>query len=169
MDSAQPPHPAALSRYRLHTAVGIFVVSFTPAGIAHLYFPNAIRIAIHSRPPDDARLRGWLAITAKALKSILKGGPPGALPPLDLACATPFQAKVWKELQRIPRGKTRSYAEVARAIGHPKAARAVGTACGANPIPLIIPCHRVIASDGTLGGFSGGLDWKRRLLAIERD
>jgi len=88
--------------------------------------------------------------------------------PLDLRAGTPFQQKVWCALQRIPHGQTRSYAWVARQIGSPRAARAVGAACGANPVPVIVPCHRVIASDGALGGFSGGLARKRALLLLER-
>ena len=87
--------------------------------------------------------------------------------PLDLTGGTPFQQKVWRVLCSIPYGQTRSYGWVARKLGKPGAARAVGTACGANPIPIIVPCHRVIASDGSLGGYSGGLAWKRRLLRNE--
>ena len=86
---------------------------------------------------------------------------------LDLR-ATPFQHSVYEELLAIPYGETRSYADVAREIGNPKAVRATGTANGANPIPLIIPCHRVIASGGGLGGYGGGLPLKRKLLAMER-
>jgi len=85
---------------------------------------------------------------------------------LDLRC-TGFARHVYAELQKIPYGATASYAEVARALGKPGAARAVGRACATNPLPLFIPCHRVIASDGGLGGFGGGLDLKRRLLALE--
>lgn len=80
---------------------------------------------------------------------------------------TPFQHLVWDELQRIPYGAVRSYGEVARAIGQPGAARAVGTANHHNPIPIVIPCHRVVASDGTLAGFGGGLALKQRLLELE--
>ncbi|NNL65262.1 MAG: methylated-DNA--[protein]-cysteine S-methyltransferase [Myxococcales bacterium] len=87
--------------------------------------------------------------------------------PLDLR-ATPFQQAVYDELLAIPYGETRSYADVARSIGKPKAVRATGTANGANPIPLIVPCHRVIASGGGLGGYGGGLPLKRKLLAMER-
>ncbi len=86
--------------------------------------------------------------------------------PLDLR-GTPFQTKVWQELGRIPYGKTRSYQEVAKAIGHPKAFRAVGNANGRNPIPIILPCHRVIESNGGLGGFGHGLKVKRQLLDFE--
>jgi len=80
---------------------------------------------------------------------------------------TPFQRKVWWELRRIPHGQTVSYSEVAQRIGLPKAPRAIGRACGSNPLPLFIPCHRVIAGDGSLCGFGGGLDLKKRLLALE--
>ena len=86
---------------------------------------------------------------------------------LDLSSGTLFQQKVWRALQTIPRGETRSYAWVAKKIGKPKAARAVGAACGANPVPIIVPCHRVIAGDGSLGGFGGGPALKKRLLALE--
>lgn len=78
-----------------------------------------------------------------------------------------FQRAVWDELRRIPYGETRSYADVARAIGHPSAARAVGAANGANPVPIVIPCHRVVRSGGKLGGYGGGLELKRWLLNLE--
>ncbi len=78
-----------------------------------------------------------------------------------------FQHRVWRALQEIPYGKTSSYGELARRIGQPGASRAVGQANGANPIPIIIPCHRVIASNGTLGGYSSGLSIKVQLLALE--
>lgn len=80
---------------------------------------------------------------------------------------TPFQNAVWAELQRIPYGQTRTYGDIALAIGHPHAARAVGAACHANPIPIFIPCHRVIGKNGALTGFSCGLALKEKLLALE--
>ena len=80
---------------------------------------------------------------------------------------TAFQVRVWRQLERIPYGETISYAELARRIGQPTAARAVGAANGANPIPIVIPCHRVIGANGTLVGFGGGLDVKERLLELE--
>lgn len=86
--------------------------------------------------------------------------------PLDLE-GTTFQKKVWQQLQRIPFGKTVSYGDVAKRIKNPKAVRAVGSANGKNPACVIVPCHRVIASDGTIGGYSGGLQVKRKLLALE--
>jgi AraC family transcriptional regulator of adaptative response/methylated-DNA-[protein]-cysteine methyltransferase len=86
--------------------------------------------------------------------------------PIDVA-GTAFQEAVWRELRKIPAGETRSYAEIAAAIGQPKAVRAVGSANGDNHVAVLIPCHRVIRSDGTLGGYAGGLDRKRKLLAAE--
>lgn len=97
----------------------------------------------------------------------LKGKITKFVTPLDLR-GTPFQKRVWGALLKIPYGRTRTYKDVARAIGHPKAFRAVGNANGSNCIPLVIPCHRVIASGGGLGGYGHGLDVKRRLLELER-
>lgn len=88
---------------------------------------------------------------------------------LDLAPeGTPFQQKVWSELLKIPYGETISYGELARRIGNPTASRAVGLANGSNPIPIIIPCHRVIGSNGKLTGYGGGLPIKEKLLALEK-
>jgi methylated-DNA-[protein]-cysteine S-methyltransferase len=86
---------------------------------------------------------------------------------LDLR-GTPFQKRVWLELRKIPYGQTRSYKEIAMAIGKPKGSRAVGGANGQNPIPLIIPCHRVISSSGDLGGYSHGIKIKKRLIELEK-
>lgn len=88
---------------------------------------------------------------------------------LDLSGTTAFQRLVWKATRLIPYGQTRSYSWVAQQINNPKAVRAVGHALGKNPLPIIIPCHRVLAIDGKLGGFSGGLDTKRKLLQIESE
>jgi AraC family transcriptional regulator of adaptative response/methylated-DNA-[protein]-cysteine methyltransferase len=86
--------------------------------------------------------------------------------PIDVH-GTAFQEAVWRELRKIPLGETRSYADIARAVGDPNATRAVGTANGSNPVAVLVPCHRVIRSDGTLGGYAGGLDRKKKLLATE--
>jgi len=80
---------------------------------------------------------------------------------------TPFERAVWAELEKIPFGETRSYGEIARILGRPDSARAVGRANGANPIPIVVPCHRVIGANGSLTGFGGGLDVKARLLELE--
>ena len=86
--------------------------------------------------------------------------------PLDLR-GTDFQLRVWGELERIPYGETRSYLQIAEAIGAPRAVRAVGAANGANPIPIVVPCHRVIGASGKLVGYGGGLPLKKRLLELE--
>jgi methylated-DNA-[protein]-cysteine S-methyltransferase len=96
------------------------------------------------------------------------GGHKTAFPDqLDLSGATPFQRQVWAATRHIPYGETRSYTWVAEQIGQPRAVRAVGQALGRNPLPVIIPCHRVITSNGQLGGYSGGVGWKRYLLNLE--
>jgi AraC family transcriptional regulator, regulatory protein of adaptative response / methylated-DNA-[protein]-cysteine methyltransferase len=87
--------------------------------------------------------------------------------PLDIR-GTVFQRRVWDELRRIPRGETRTYGEIARAIGAPAAVRAVGSACGANPVALVVPCHRAVRTDGGLGGYAWGVSKKKRLLALEK-
>ncbi len=87
--------------------------------------------------------------------------------PLDVENATPFQQAVWAAMRQITYGQTRSYQRIAEKIGRPRAARAVGNACGRNPLPIIQPCHRVVGSNGRLGGFSGGLDLKKALLELE--
>ena len=86
---------------------------------------------------------------------------------LEPETGTEFQRWVWEVLRRIPYGETRTYRWVAEAIGKPDSVRAVGNACGANPVPIIQPCHRIVASDGSLGGFSGGISLKRKLLSLE--
>ncbi|NOS78622.1 MAG: methylated-DNA--[protein]-cysteine S-methyltransferase [Nitrospira sp.] len=87
--------------------------------------------------------------------------------PLDLSRGTAFQRQVWRALLRVPYGKLRSYQWVALRVGGRQYARAVGNAVGANPLPIIVPCHRIVAHDATLGGFSGGLPTKRKLLTLE--
>ena len=115
--------------------------------------------------PDDVAV--YLQTTKRALAEALKSGAARRMPPFDWSGHTEFQQRVWKALCAVPSGCTRTYAEVAAVIGSPGALRAVGNACGANPIPILVPCHRVLAAGNKLGGFSGGLDWKRKLLAIE--
>ncbi|HEX4543115.1 MAG TPA: bifunctional DNA-binding transcriptional regulator/O6-methylguanine-DNA methyltransferase Ada [Candidatus Acidoferrum sp.] len=97
----------------------------------------------------------------------IEGRQPHLELPLDLQ-ATAFQRRVWKELQRIPRGRTRTYSQVARSLGQPRAVRAVARACATNPVSIVVPCHRVIREDGTLAGYRWGLSRKEKLLAQER-
>jgi methylated-DNA-[protein]-cysteine S-methyltransferase len=151
------------------TPFGKFIAHYSGKGLAGLKFPKG-----SARRADRTPRRGvpttilrWHRITESALKTILAGRAAKKLPPLDLSGGTPFQQNVWRALQKIPRGKTRSYGEIARQIGKPEAVRAVGGACGVNPIPIFVPCHRVLAANKKLGGYSGGLNWKRKLLAHE--
>jgi O-6-methylguanine DNA methyltransferase len=172
------------------TRDGQFLARYSEKGLAELNFPlvgqaspraansrrrgNESLISPTSNGPgrDSSRrllqtkIRTWHRLTETALKHILAGRQPKNLPPLDLA-GTEFQKSVWNALRKISTGKTKSYGEIARAIGKPKAVRAVGGACGANPVPVLVPCHRVLAANKKLGGFSGGLDWKRSLLKRE--
>ncbi len=154
------------------TPLGDFIARFSTDGLAQLDFPvKRARGEIESLEELRGRFSEWAeqsqAALAAALSAPSRRTPKLPLPPLDLARGTKFRRRVWAELSRIPRGETRSYGEIADELGKRKAARAVGGACGANPIPVLIPCHRVLAASGSLGGFSGGLEWKRRLLAIE--
>jgi O-6-methylguanine DNA methyltransferase len=148
------------------TAEGEFIAHYSEAGLAQLDFPGDERTS-RNDAQKPAQVRKWHATTTLALKEILAGKTPRTLPPLDLSCGTDFQRSVWHALLRIAPGQTKSYGEIAADIGRPAATRAVGGACGANPIPVIVPCHRVLAAKMQLGGFSSGLKWKRKLLVRE--
>ena len=128
-------------------------------------FPNASLARV------DAGRDEWLAAVvarvARQFNERTDAAAAPALPPLDIT-ATAFQWRVWEALTRIPAGETRSYAEIARAVGEPHAARAVGRACGANKLALIVPCHRVVRADGTSGGWRWGAARKQTLLERER-
>ena len=151
------------------TADGEFLALYSERGLCGLRFPSDTRRP--KRQTDNSQLpthiRRWHDLTAKALARALAGQPPEDLPPLDFSSGTDFQQQVWQALSLICCGQTQSYGQVASAIGNPKALRAVGGACGANPIPVLVPCHRVLAAHHRLGGFSGGLHWKRTLLMRE--
>ena len=130
---------------------------------------------------DEARLKRLLrdefveaSIAEKPLEDVkrkilafIEGEAPLARLPLDVR-GTLFQRRVWEALRRIPRGETRTYSEIARSIGAPDAVRAVGSACGANPVALVVPCHRAVRTDGGLGGYAWGLGRKKKLLALEK-
>ena len=146
------------------------LIAATGKGICRLTFDDERGVAaplLPQRARDRGRRhdRGLGAMVAGASRRS-SGRPSAPDLPIDVR-GTAFQEKVWQELRKIPLGETRSYAEIAAAIGQPGAVRAVGTANGDNPIAVLVPCHRVIRSDGTLGGYAGGLDRKKRLLAAE--
>lgn len=165
-------------RRSLHTAVlettwGDITIGAGERGVAACGLPPAparpvpfrvIRVRLTPGAPD--RLRR----AARYARAVLEGRPAGRCPKLGDDVwfeATAFQRAAWEVLRAIPRGKTVTYGELARMAGHPGAARAAGSACGANPWPLFIPCHRVVAAGGGLGGFSAGRAWKKWLLASE--
>ena len=122
---------------------------------------NPFAVLGGTRPPGAFKACAERPLHLQTIEDLLK-----KFPMFGTSDGTDFQKAVWKELQKIPRGQTRTYGEIAAAIGRPKAVRAVGSACGANPIPLFIPCHRVTAKNG-LGGFGSGLPWKKLLLEQE--
>ena len=145
---------------RVETMFGPMILEGEQA-LTHLYLPNAL---------PDRKGRGaetpLLVRAREALLSYLAGERQG----LDLPLApvgTDFQRSVWTALKAIPYGQTRTYGEVAAAIGRPKAVRAVGQANHHNPLPIFLPCHRVVGSGGTLTGYAGGLEMKKALLALE--
>jgi AraC family transcriptional regulator of adaptative response/methylated-DNA-[protein]-cysteine methyltransferase len=152
------------------TTLGMVLVAATPNGVcavklghdaAKLHemladeFSAAVLVA-DSMPDLEAKIRAYVA-----------GEGTLARVPLDIR-GTVFQRRVWDALRDIPRGKTRTYSEIARAIGAPAAVRAVGSACGANPVALVVPCHRAVRTDGGLGGYAWGLPVKQRLLEVEK-
>ena len=119
-----------------------------------------------SRPGGRNDANGLLVEAARQLRAYFAGELREFRLPLDLQ-GTDFQKRVWRQLETIPYGETRSYSEIAAAIGAPRAVRAVGAANGANPVPIVVPCHRVIGASGKLVGYGGGLELKRRLLELE--
>ena len=147
--------------------LGELFIASTSKGICRLTFDDSEASLQRLFPKativkDDGALCEFVAGTLKAIETPLSA--PDL--PIDVA-GTAFQEAVWRELRKIPAGETRSYAEIAAAIGHPRAVRAVGSANGDNHVSVLIPCHRVIRSDGSLGGYGGGLDRKKVLLAAE--
>ncbi len=146
---------------------GTFTARFSERGLARLNFPSHQATEVDSTGALPDPVKRWIKQTKSALDAILSGRSPTEMPPFDLTAGTEFQRGVWEQMTRIPMGQTLSYGEIAAALGKPGATRAVGNACGANPIPVLIPCHRVLAAQGKLGGFSSGIGWKRRLLACE--
>lgn len=152
------------------TPLGRLLLAATETGLAGAWFHEGQR----DTPAPDAVAR-WtrdathplLQRTAQVLERYFAGDTAGFDLPLDLSAGTGFQQAVWQALCLIEPGRTVSYGEVARAIGRPSAVRAVGAAVGANPVSVIVPCHRVMGANGSLTGYSGGLHRKVALLALE--
>ena len=154
------------------TSLGRLLVAATDRGICRVTLgDSAAKLESDLRAEfDAARVReekgGKLAGFVDAILSYLEGTEPHLDLPLDIR-ATAFQRRVWQELQQIPFGETRTYTDVAKAIGQPKATRAVAQACASNPAALVIPCHRVVRNDGALGGYRWGVERKEALLDME--
>ncbi len=149
----------------MESPVGPLLLVADDIGLREILFVNGR----HKARPDPAWKRevGGFKNVSHQLRAYFAG----ELEDFDLTLApegTPFQLKVWKRLCDIPYGETTSYGELARQIGNPNASRAVGLANGSNPIPIVIPCHRVIGSNGKLTGYGGGLPIKEKLLALEQ-
>ena len=152
--------------------VGKVLVAATERGVSAVYLGDAENSLIEElrdeypraeiAPAPDSYQR-WV----REIVQRIEGQQPRLELPLDLQ-ATAFQRLVWQELQRIPRGRTRTYSQVARSLGRPKAVRAVARACATNPVSIVVPCHRVVREDGTLAGYRWGLSRKEQLLERER-
>lgn len=162
----------AVLRYTVvSTEAGPLLLAATDRGLCAAWFggeSDRLDRALAAEFPRAKRVRDdrGLAPMAKAVQAHLAHGSPLAQVPLDVG-GTPFARAVWNSLRAIPYGQTRTYAEVARSVGMPGAARAVGAACASNPVAIVIPCHRVVRADGSKGGYRWGEDRKRALLARE--
>lgn len=148
------------------TPFGECCIAFSNDGICALSFPENRESAIYDLqqrfPETDFKQNDGKV--ARMAKQIFEKSEKPVLNPIG----TEFQLSIWNALQQIPSGKTSTYAQIAKVIGRPKAVRAVGTAIGANPIAYLIPCHRVIRTDGGLGGYRWGLDCKKKILEWEK-
>lgn len=159
--------------YRIiDSPIGPLLLAATPAGLVRVGFEveshDAVLAALgEAISPRILEAPSRLDDIARQLERYFAGDLRRFDVPLDLRLATGFRRQVLGHLVEIPYGATRSYTELAAAAGRPRAVRAAAGGCSHNPIPLVIPCHRVVRSDGSLGGYAGGLDVKRRLLALE--
>jgi methylated-DNA-[protein]-cysteine S-methyltransferase len=144
----------------LDSPIGEFSVGVDETGVCGAHFGP---IDGAEAEPDDERLRAAVA----ELRAYFAGELSDFTLPLSVRRGSEFERAVWREMSKIPYGETKTYGEVATILGDPGAARAVGVACNRNPIPVIVPCHRIVGAGGKLVGFGGGLDRKRKLLELE--
>ena len=155
-----------------HSPLGCILLASTGRGLCSVKIGDTAEALVKTLAAEfseaDLRQDGKALKTEKGqVLAFLSGDATLAKLPLDVR-GTVFQQRVWSALRQIPRGETRTYKDLASAIGAPKAVRAVGSACGANPVALVIPCHRALRTDGGLGGYAWGLERKQKLLKIER-
>lgn len=152
----------------MNSPVGVLTLVADEQGLAAILWendtPRRVRLAI----PEPGHRHPVLVETKRQLQAYFEGTRTAFSLPLVFT-GTPFQKEVWRALATIRYGETRTYAQIARQIGHPRAVRAVGAAIGRNPLSIVAPCHRVVGSDGTLTGFAGGLENKAWLLKFESD
>jgi AraC family transcriptional regulator of adaptative response/methylated-DNA-[protein]-cysteine methyltransferase len=151
--------------------LGVALIAMTERGVCRVILGNDAaklerELRIEYPKASLGEVDAGMARSIDAVVAAAAGKATNAVVPLDLH-GTAFQQQVWRTLMRIPSGETLSYTTVAREVGSPNAVRAVGSACGANPVALLVPCHRVVRNDGGLGGYRWGLDRKQRLLDSE--
>ena len=154
-----------------NTTLGKLLVAATDRGVSAVYLGESEKSLVEELRKEYAQAEivragdgngNWLNEIVRRVE----GNAPSLELPLDIH-ATAFQRRVWQELQKIPRGTTRTYTQVARALGKPRSVRAVARACATNPVSIVVPCHRVIRTDGTLAGYRWGLQRKEKLLERE--
>lgn len=173
-DGPREESAAALRWDRFESTFGPVCVAATDRGLARLsathHDTDAFRQHLEKRYPDRPVIHDEAALRhiRRELEEYFTGRRSSFEVPVDLSVRSDFEQRVLGTLRKeVPFGEVIPYGELARRIGRPKAARAVGNALGKNPVPIVVPCHRVIRSDGSLGGYTSGLDYKRRLLSIE--
>lgn len=160
------------------TPWGWMGIGASEQGINSIVLPKPSRQAVHDELLEPHRERAGQTLQNSAEAKLVREAQTQLMAflanqrreldfPLDLSRGTPFQRQVWRAILRIPYGRVRSYRWVADRVGGSQYARAVGNALGANPVPIIVPCHRIVTSEGSLGGFTGGLPVKRKLLELE--
>jgi AraC family transcriptional regulator of adaptative response/methylated-DNA-[protein]-cysteine methyltransferase len=154
------------------SSLGEVLVAATERGVSAVYLGDATPKLVNELREEYPRAeitaeKGAFSQWVEEIVTRMEGGAPRRELPLDLQ-ATAFQRRVWQELQQIPRGSTRTYSQIARAVGKPRAVRAVARACATNPVSIVVPCHRVVRADGNLAGYRWGLSRKEKLLERER-
>lgn len=158
--------PSSLRTTRWASPLGPMLLAATPAGLAGLWFDGQRHQPDTSAWPSDDAHPVLVAAIAQ-LDEYFAGRRTRFDVPLDLQAGTPFQRSVWQALLGIPAGQRTSYAALSRSVGRPAAVRAVGAAVGRNPVSIVVPCHRVVGTDGSLTGYAGGLERKTALLRLE--
>jgi methylated-DNA-[protein]-cysteine S-methyltransferase len=158
---------ALVAQATLPSPLGPLLFGATERGLAYLWFVDPEYHEAHSLDAPNDPAQRWIAAAAGELQRYWAGACPARFDvPLDLH-GTPFQLAVWQALLEVPPGRTSTYGAIARRVGAPHAARAAGAAIGRNPVAIIVPCHRIVGSDGSLTGFASGLPRKERLLQHE--